>query len=200
MWRSCIRSARGLLTGWAALAVLVPAFCRAEAPEGTTGLRADLLTWIDDAAKKLDELAEATPPAAYTWRPGEGVRSQSEVFLHVAAANYQIPSMWGVQPPEGFRSEGYEQSLTDKAEIRKALAASFEHVRAALTAMPEADFDKPAKIFGNDVTVRWGWLLVLSHAHEHLGQSIAYARTNGIVPPWTARREAAAKQKEEAGK
>jgi uncharacterized damage-inducible protein DinB len=193
-------SPRGPLVVLVVLSMLFPLALRADTPAGAAGLRADLLAWIDDAAKKLDELAEATPASAYTWRPGEGVRSQSEVFLHVASSNYRIPSLWGVAPPEGFKSEGYEQSITGKEEIRAALAQSFEHVKAALKATPDEDFDKPAKIFGNDVTVRWGWLLVVSHAHEHLGQSIAYARTNGVVPPWTARQQAAAKQKSAQGK
>ncbi len=67
-------------------------------------------------------------------------------------------------------------------------------------AVPDADLDKPVDLFGNKTTVRGGYLLLLSHAHEHLGQSIAYARSNGIVPPWTAKQQAAMKEMQEKKK
>lgn len=166
----------------------------ADAPEG---LRGEILEWIQDAESKLMELADATPEETYDWRPGEGVRSQGEVFLHVAAANYGLPSMWGVEAPEGFSFQGYEQSITGKENIKQALAASFEHVEKGFLSLSEEDLAKEANVFGRETTVRWGYLLILSHAHEHLGQSIAYARTNGIVPPWSARRQQGGEDEEQ---
>lgn len=157
------------------------------------GERGEILHFFKDAENKLNDLAAATPEAKYAWSPGKGVRTTGEVFMHVASANYGIPSFWGVKPPEGFNFETHEKSLTKKADIQKDLAASFTYMEQALMAMSDADLEKPAEFFGMKTTVGAGYLLVLSHSHEHLGQSIAYARMNGIVPPWTARQEAAMK-------
>jgi uncharacterized damage-inducible protein DinB len=165
-----------------------------EAPDPLPpGVRGEILTWVRDARGKLEELAAVTPEDKYSYRPGKGVRSTGEVFMHVAAANYGIPTFWGVKAPEGFNFETYEKSLTKKADIQKALKNSFEHMEESLEDLPEADMDKPVEMFGMKSTVRGAYLLLLSHVHEHLGQSIAYARTNQIVPPWTAREQAAAK-------
>lgn len=164
-----------------------------------SGFKTDLTTWMDDAESKLLQLADATPAETYAWRPAEGVRSQGEVFLHVAAANFGIPNFWGVKPPEGFQFDGYEQSMTSKADIQAALKASFAHARKSLQELPEADLDKKVTVFGNEVTVRWGYMLLLSHQHEHLGQSIAYARSNEIVPPWTAAQNEAVEERAKKG-
>ena len=164
-----------------------------------SGFKTDLGTWMSDAESKLLQLAEATPADKYGWRPAEGVRSQGEVFLHVAAANFGLPNFWGVTPPEGFKFEGYEQSITSKADIQAALKASFAHVKASLQNLPEADFDRKVTVFGNEVTVRWGYMLLLSHQHEHLGQSIAYARSNAITPPWSAAQNEAVEQGSKTG-
>ena len=162
-----------------------------------SGVRAEMLMWIGDAEDKLNQLAEATPEAKYAWRPAEGVRSAAEVFMHVAGANFGIPSFWGVKPPAGFDINTYEESLTRKADIQKALKDSFAHLKKALAAASDADLDRPLEWLGVKSTVRSGYLLVLSHAHEHLGQAIAYARMAGVVPPWTAKEMAAAKAAEE---
>src|SRR5262245_34932473 len=79
-----------------------------EAPEPLPpGVRGEILTWIRDARGKLEELAAVTPEDKYSYRPGKGVRSTGEVFMHVAAANYGIPGFWGVKAPEGFNFETY---------------------------------------------------------------------------------------------
>jgi len=167
----------------------------AEAPDPVpAGVRGETLTWLRDARGKIEELAAVTPEDKYAWRPGKGVRSTGEVFMHVAGANFGLPSFWGVKPPAGFDFQTYEKSLTKKADIQKALRASFEHMEESLEDLPEADMDKQIELFGMKTTVRGAYLLLLSHAHEHLGQSIAYARSNGIVPPWTAREQAAMKE------
>ncbi len=170
--------------------LLSPLFARtvgaADQP-APTGVKAEMLMWIGDAEGKLNQLAEAMPESKYNWRPAEGVRSVGEVFMHVAGANLGIPSFWGVKPPAGFEFGTYEKSLTKKADIQAALKESFAHVKKALMAASDADLEKPAEFFGMKTTVRGGYFLVLSHVHEHLGQSIAYARMNGVVPPWSAK-------------
>ncbi len=164
-----------------------------QAAPAPSGVKGEMLMWISDAGDKLGQLAEAMPESKYSWRPADGVRSPGEVFMHVASANFGLPSFFGVKPPAGFDFATYEKSLTRKADIQKALADSFAHVKKALMAASDADLDKPAEFFGMKTTVRGGWLLVLSHTHEHLGQSIAYARMNGVVPPWSAKQAAAEK-------
>jgi uncharacterized damage-inducible protein DinB len=159
----------------------------APASGGGSGVKAEILMWIGDANDKLVQLAEAMPEAKYGWSPEKGVRTVGEVFMHVAAANYGVPSFIGVKPPEGFKFQTYEGSLTKKSDIIKALKESFAHVEGALKAASDADLDKPAEFFGLKTTARGAYLLLLSHAHEHLGQSIAYARSNQVTPPWSAK-------------
>lgn len=166
-----------------------------------TGVKAEMLMWISDAESKLNDLAAAMPENKYGWSPDKGVRTPGQVFMHVAAANYGIPSFWGVAPPAGYDFRTYEGSLTKKAEIQNALRESFGHMKAALSGASDEEFEKPVELFGMKTTVRGAYLLLLSHAHEHLGQSIAYARMNKVTPPWTAKQEAAAaKSREKGGK
>src|SRR5947209_5957185 len=149
------------------------------------GTRADLLRSLDDAQKKLVSLAEAMPAEKYTWRPGEGVRSVGEVFGHVSGANYFIPTLWGAKMPAGVDPRGFEKEGGDKAKTVDTLKKSFDHVTQAIQNLPDADLGKAVKIFDHEGTYREAVLVVVSHAHEHLGQSIAYARSNGVVPPWS---------------
>jgi uncharacterized damage-inducible protein DinB len=164
------------------------------------GVKGEMLMWIKDAEGKLIQLAEATPEAKYAWRPAKDVRSTGEVFMHVVSANYGAPTFWGVKPPEGFNFATHEKSLTKKVDIQQALKASFAHMEQGFAATPDADLDKAVELFGMKTTVRGGYLLLLSHAHEHLGQSIAYARSNGIVPPWTLKQQEAMKAMDEKRK
>ena len=173
---------------------------RADEAAAPTGVRGEMLMWMKDAEGKLIQLAEATPEEKYAWRPSKDVRSTGEVFMHVVTANYGIPAMWGVKAPEGFNFATHEKSLTKKADIQQALKASFAHMEQGFLATSDADLEKPVDLFGMKTTVRGGYLLVLSHSHEHLGQSIAYARSNGIVPPWTLKQQEAAKAAEEKKK
>ncbi len=155
------------------------------APATPAGLRAELLSQLDDAATKLVQLAEAIPEAKYTWRPGTGVRSISEVLMHVAGGNYFILTFAGVQPATPLARDA-ETTVTVKAQVVDNLKKSFEHVRASLRAAKDADFDKPTTMFGQATTYRNVFVTEVTHAHEHLGQLIAYSRMNGIVPPWSA--------------
>jgi uncharacterized damage-inducible protein DinB len=161
------------------------------------GLKGDMMMWFKDAESKLTQLAEAMPEGKYAWRPGKGVRSVGEVFMHVAGANFGIPSFMGVTPPEGFNLQNWEKSLTKKADIQKALKDSFAHMEQAFMSTSDEDMEKMVEPFGIKMTERSAYLLILTHAHEHLGQSIAYARTNNVVPPWSVKQ---AEMKEETDK
>ncbi|TMA28873.1 MAG: DinB family protein, partial [Deltaproteobacteria bacterium] len=170
---------------------------RADEAAPPPGVKGEMLNMIKAAEDELVQLSDAMPESKYSWRPGKGVRSVGEVYLHVAGANYGIPSLFGVKPPEGFDIKTYEKSMTKKDDIRKALMDSFAHMEGAFMSMSDEDMEKQADVFGTQMTARGAYLLLLSHAHEHLGQSIAYARMNAIVPPWTAKRQAAMKQSQE---
>jgi uncharacterized damage-inducible protein DinB len=150
---------------------------------GAGDLRGEILRQIDDAEKKLVALAEAMPAEKYAWRPAEKVRSVGEVFMHVAGGNYFLPTFWGVKPPEGVNPREFEASGNDKAKVIATMKTSFEHLRNAIKNTPEADLGKTTKLFGEDATQRQAMMVAANHAHEHLGQSIAYARMNGVTPP-----------------
>ena len=165
---------------------------------GVTGYRSEVLAEVMIQEDKFVRLAEAVPADRYTWRPAPDVRSFAEVFLHVAAANYNLYKLVGTPPPPGFDVKGFEKSTTDKAKVIATLKDSFAHARKAITAMPDADLDKSLDWFGGKNTERGILLFITRHAAEHLGQSIAYARLIGVVPPWTEDAQKQQKQKPEA--
>jgi uncharacterized damage-inducible protein DinB len=149
------------------------------------GLRGDLIAQLDDAASKFEQLAQAIPQEEYSWRPGEGVRSVSEVLMHVAGGNLYFPTLAGAKPAMQMQPE-METSVTDKAQVIDMVKRSFDELRGAIRDLPDSDLDKPTTMFGQQTTYRNVYLSVVVHTHEHLGQLIAYARTNGVVPPWSA--------------
>jgi uncharacterized damage-inducible protein DinB len=152
---------------------------------GVTGYRSEVLAEVIIQEDKFTRLAEAIPAEKFGWRPSPDVRSFAEVFLHVAAANFNLYKLVGTPPPAGFDVKGFEKSTTDKAKVISILKDSFAHARKAISAMPDADLEKSLDWFGGKNTERGILLFIVRHAAEHLGQSIAYARFAGIVPPWT---------------
>ena len=148
----------------------------------------EALARVGQLESKYVGLAKATPQSAMDYRPMEGVRSMSELFLHVATANMGLTGAIGTPPPAGFDRQGFEQSTTDKDKIVAELEKSFAHLKKAVEGLPEGGEDNAAKIFGRDSTLRGATWTLLEHLSEHLGQAIAYARSNDIVPPWTAAR------------
>ena len=152
---------------------------------GVTGYRSEVLAEVMIQEDKFTRLAEAIPADKYPWRPTPDVRSFAEVFLHVAGANYNLYKLVGTPPPPDFKAEGFGKSTTDKAKVIAALKDSFAHAKAAIKAMPDADLEKSMDWFSGKITERGILLFIVRHAAEHLGQSIAYARFVGIVPPWT---------------
>lgn len=145
--------------------------------------------------KKYADLAGAIPQEKYVWRPGEGVRSISEVFLHVTQSNYFFLSLLGIAEPAGLDAKDFEKSTVDKAKIIDQLNQSFAFAEAEVQKMTNADLAKPLPKLGPDANEGDIVYSLVTHMHEHLGQSIAYARINGVVPPWTAAANAAAAKK-----
>jgi uncharacterized damage-inducible protein DinB len=156
-----------------------------EGTPGVTGYRSEVLAEVMIQEDKFTRLAEAIPAEKYAWRPSADVRSFAEVFLHVAAANFNLYKLVGTPPPAGFEVKGFEKSTTDKAKVIAILKDSFVHARKAITSMADADLDKSMDWFGGKNTERGILLFIVRHGAEHLGQAIAYARFVGVVPPWT---------------
>src|SRR5712692_113166 len=151
----------------------------------TSGFRAEFLEEIAYYEQRYTRLAEAMPAEKYAWRPAEGVRSVGEVFTHITTANYGIARALGTAPPAGFDFKSLTAISGDKPKVLQAVKDSFAHFRSAIVALNDADADKPQKMFGRQTTLRGSFIIISGHFGEHLGQSIAYARVNGIVPPWT---------------
>jgi uncharacterized damage-inducible protein DinB len=165
------------------------------------GFRADLIGQLQYVQKQVLDLEDAIPDGKMAWRPTKEVRSISEVYSHIAFSNYFIGKFAGIAPPEGVIASSpadeakWEKMSTDKKVIREQIVKSFAHVENAIKNMSDASLENMVDFFGYKMTVRSTLMVLLSHVHEHLGQSIAYARMNGIVPPWTAAQMAAEKAK-----
>lgn len=148
---------------------------------------------IEQAEAKLLALAEAMPESTWNWRPAEGVRSVGEVILHIAADNYFIPAFTGVAAPAetGIVATSYpsvqafEARELGKAEAIAEMRVSFEHLKRAMRGVDDAALGARLEVFGMEMSGLGLWVLTVTHLHEHLGQNIAYARSNGVVPPWS---------------
>ncbi len=145
--------------------------------------RSDAVQRLNEIEGKLLGLADAFSDEHLAWRPAEGVRSTSEALMHIAGANYFFPTRLGVAPPDGVDMQSFE-SVTDKAAIKDALAASFDHLEATITGVE--DLGGEVEWFGGTtVSSNYFVIATVEHASEHLGQLIAYARMNGVTPPWS---------------
>jgi uncharacterized damage-inducible protein DinB len=133
---------------------------------------------------QLVTLAEATPEDKFSWRPAPGVRSTSEVYMHIAEANFYLLSVTGPKMPADFK-QGMEKSVTSKEEVISWLKRSLEAVKQAHLAVTPKDLQRKVRIADRDATVDGMYLRIIVHANEHMGQLIAYARTTGVTPPWS---------------
>jgi hypothetical protein len=170
----------------AALVASMPVWVAAAPQQGPgrgNGFRADFLGDLDEVESKIVALAEATPEAKFDWRPGKGIRSVGEVYGHMAGGNYFLTTFLGVATPASMPRD--IEHLPGKARVISELRKSIAHVRAAARSSDENALDKRVKMFGRDVSHRFVYVRILNHLHEHLGQAIAYARMNNIVPPWS---------------
>ena len=136
-------------------------------------------------SRQLIQLAEATPQEQFGWRPGPGVRSTSEVYMHIVLANYSLLAATGPKMPTELRSPDMEKTVTNKADVIAWLKRSLEAVKTAHSAVTPEDLKRKVKVNGVDATVDGMYLRIIVHANEHMGQLVAYARMNGLVPPWS---------------
>ncbi len=150
-----------------------------------TDYRDEFAGHFERSSRKVAMLSEAIPAELYSWSPGEGVMSVGRVYAHIARYNYlYLAESLGIEAPPGVDWQNFE-SITDKATLVSLLNQSIEHVRASVAGMDESDLTQLTTLYGRQVA---GWAVLfqlLAHMNEHVGQSVAYARMNGIVPPWS---------------
>jgi uncharacterized damage-inducible protein DinB len=155
----------------------------------TSGPRLEFLDEVSFYEQRYERLADAIPAEKYNWRPAEGVRTIGEVYMHVVTANYGYAKMLGTPYPAGLDPKALVAGVNDKAKVIQALKDSFAHMREAILAIKESELEKEIKTPRGQTTIRGFFFMISGHYGEHLGQSVAYARSIGIVPPWTEERQ-----------
>jgi uncharacterized damage-inducible protein DinB len=160
-------------------------------------MKAQSLLDLERVQKKFVDLANAVPADKLTWRPSADSRSFAEMFLHVAGERYGILGMMGATAPVDFNSKTFEKSTTDREKIVAELNRSWEFAKTAINGMTNADFAKLLPKLGPQANAGDVVYILVGDAHEHLGQAVAYARENGMVPPWTVEAKKAAEKKAE---
>jgi uncharacterized damage-inducible protein DinB len=136
-------------------------------------------------SQQLIALAEAIPAEKFAWRPAAGVRSVGEVYMHIALVNFYMLSVTGPKMPAEIKSLDMEKTVTAKVEEIEWLKRSLDAVKTARAALKPGDLQRRVKIYNRDANVDGMYLRIIVHANEHMGQLVAYARMNGIVPPWS---------------
>jgi uncharacterized damage-inducible protein DinB len=158
-------------------------------------MKAQSLVDLERVQKKFVDLLDVVPADKLTWRPSPDSRSFAELFLHVAGERYGILALMGAEKPAGFNGKTFEKSTTDKAQIAAELNRTWEFAQKTINGMSNADFAKLMPKLGPQANAGDVVYILIADAHEHLGQAIAYARMNGIVPPWTAEAQKKAAEK-----
>ena len=149
------------------------------------GWRGDFLYQMNTIEGKFNQLANAMTWEQYAWRPGKGVRSMCEVLLHIAGDSYLLGEPLGPKTPANINMKTIENCPDSKEKVAATMKAGFAFIRDAAIATPDGDAEANVDFFGTKITKRALLLAIVEHAGEHLGQSIAYARMNGVVPPWS---------------
>ncbi len=171
--------------------LLAPASASAQAgaemtKESAAVVKAAFLADLDGMRGKFLGLAEAFPPDKYTWRPMEGVRSVGEVLMLIASEGYGFaPTSLGGKAALSREETGTLSKISDKAQVISHLTKAFAHAKQALEAIDPATLVGRRRAMGQERTTPEIVLFVAGDMHEHLGQLIAYARMNRIVPPWS---------------
>jgi hypothetical protein len=158
--------------------------------ESALEVRKRFVTDLDSLQSRFLALAEAIPADKYAWRPAPGVRSIGEAFMHVASEFYVFaPMAYGAtaSPVVGRGRENFEkfEKASTKADVQKHLKEGFAYMRTAISGLTPESITGTQKLFGGDRTIIETSFVMSGDLHEHLGQLIAYARMNGIKPPWT---------------
>lgn len=163
------------------LLLTIPVFSQQKLPEGIAeGFDGE---WTH-VSQQLIALAEATPAEKFSWRPAAGVRSTSEVYMHIAIANFYFLSTMGEKMPAEYK-EGISKTVTAKADVINWLKRSLEAVKQKHLAEKPDELQRKVHFVDRDATVDGVYLRAIVHTNEHMGQLVAYARMTGVVPPWS---------------
>jgi uncharacterized damage-inducible protein DinB len=169
----------------AAILLVVTKSVSAENPISPPVFVQEYLGQTDFIEGRLSQLLGAMSQDKMSWAPAEGIRNCGEIYLHVAEANHMLAGFMAGEEMKGERG-AMEKSITDKGEIMKAMKKSFDAVRDAAGKLTEEDLNKMVQTpFEMEMSMRNFMISLLAHSHEHLGQGIAYARMNGVTPPWS---------------
>jgi uncharacterized damage-inducible protein DinB len=160
-----------------AVALMVPL---AQAQAQPAGVQAAFGKDAGTLSDKFAALARVMS-GKYDWKPGQGVRSVGDVFNLIVTENRLLAGALSGTPNTGAKPA----PITDPEKLQEALKASYIDLQKAITGLSDNDLQAPVKLFGRDMTKLGALMLILEDQHEHLGQSIAYARSNGVVPPWS---------------
>jgi uncharacterized damage-inducible protein DinB len=150
-------------------------------------------TWQQEAVNfisfgkgKVLGLAEKFTDEQYNWAPAEGVRSTKEVLLHIAGGNYMFMKASGFALPDGLDPRTLDKTITTKADVIKTVSDSYDFLTKHIVEITDDQLADEVKFpFPGEYTKRSAIMLAVDHCAEHLGQLIAYARMNGVVPPWS---------------
>lgn len=147
--------------------------------------QSDLAAMVQANSEKVIGLANAIPEDHYDWAPAEGVRDVKGVIFHIAGANYFFPSLVGVDMPAGINPRDMASQIQGKEATIEALRKSYDHMINAIKSVSDEQLNETKTIFGQEMTVRAALLIAFGHCEEHMGQLIAYARSNDVAPPWS---------------
>jgi uncharacterized damage-inducible protein DinB len=160
-----------------AIALMVPL---AQAQAQPAGIQAAFGKDAGTLSDKFTGLARVMS-GKYDWKPAPGVRSVGDVFNLIVKENGLLTGVLSGTPNTGASPA----PITDPEKMQEALKASYVNLQKAIAGLSDSDLQAPVKLFGHDLTKQGAVMLLLGDQHEHLGQSIAYARSNGVVPPWS---------------
>jgi len=140
---------------------------------------------LKHVSSQLMDLAEATPADKFAWRPSPGVRSTSEVYMHIAVANLYYLSVVGKLTMPTEIKPGFEKSVTAKADVISWLKRSLDAARDARAKESPKELERRVDFFKRITTADAVYLRLIIHCNEHMGQLVAYARMTGVTPPWS---------------
>jgi uncharacterized damage-inducible protein DinB len=165
---------------WVCALTLAAALTTTTAQAQPAGMQAAFAKDAGTLSDKFSGLARVMA-GKYDWKPGQGVRSVSDVFNLIVTENGMLVGVLSGTPGPG----GRPAPIADPEKMQEALKSSYANLQKAITGLADNDLQAPVKLFGRDMTKGSALMLLLEDQHEHLGQSIAYARSNGVVPPWS---------------
>lgn len=153
--------------------------------QGATVMRDELMGQFESSINKIISLADAMPAESYSWKPSADAMPVGHVYAHIARYNFYYPaSSMAIKTPPSIQLDTVE-AMRNKAQIVALLRLSADHVKRTVSALSAEELSKTTTLYGRSVPTWAVMLQLVAHMNEHLGQSIAYARSNNVVPPWS---------------